>query len=293
MKQDINLLFNQAHRRLINQLFTAALVVFAGAACLGAAQPALAQSDAASARGFEAPSVFQAAGPSAESIQSTVDQFRARLGAVNNLNSAGQTSGRREINWDGGNPAIVATALGGTPFTVFLNTRGANITTRGSGFVQATPAGLAATFGNSSYATIFRAFSQSRLFSPIGSNVTQVEFFVPGSNGSTPATSTGFGVVLTDVDSPDGSGPVGRRGNRHASTLIEYFGVHGELLFSSNAPAAPGNGNFSFIGIVFNDARIARVKIVAGNAAPGPNDANGLDIVMMDDFLYGEPTPLF
>jgi len=139
MKQDINLLFNKAQRRLTNQLLTAALVVFAGAACLGAAQPAVAQSDAASARGFEAPTVFQAAGPSAESIQSTVDQFRAKLGGVNNLNSAGQTSGRREINWDGGSPTNSTTTLSGTPLTAFLNTRGANITTRGSGFVQAPP----------------------------------------------------------------------------------------------------------------------------------------------------------
>ena len=170
------------------------------------------------------------------------------------------------------------------------STRGANITTRGSGFVQAPPSGLADTFGNSSYATIFHAFSPLRLFSPIGSNVTEVEFSVPGSNGNTPATSTGFGVVFTDVDSPDGSTPRDRTGNRHASTLIEYFGIHGELLFISHAPASPGDGNLSFIGVVFGDARVARVKITAGDTAPGPND-DRTDIVMMDDFLYGEPTP--
>jgi len=174
-----------------------------------------------------------------------------------------------------------------------LNTRGANITTRGSGFVQAPPSGLAATFGNPTYANIFRAFSPLRLFSPIGSNVTDIQFFVPGSNGATRATSTGFGVVLTDVDSPDGGGPGLRSGNPFPSTLIEYFGVHGELLFFSNAPASPGNGNFSFLGVVFNDARVARVRIFAGNALPGRNEGRGIDIVMMDDFLYGEPTPLF
>ena len=116
-----------------------------------------------------------------------------------------KTSGRREINWDGGSPTNATTTLTGTPLTTFLNTRGANITTRGSGFVQAPPSGLADTFGNSSYATIFHAFSPLRLFSPIGSNLTEVEFSVPGSNGNTPAASTGFGVVFTDVDSPDGS----------------------------------------------------------------------------------------
>jgi hypothetical protein len=256
-----------------------ALAAFTCVNGLASAQSALAQSDDVTEKHSAVPTVFQAEGPSAASIQSTVDQFRAALGATNNGNNIGQPSGRREINWDGGNPNITATALGATPFTVFLNTRGANITTRGSGFVQATPSGLADTFGNSIYATIFRAFSQSRLFSPIGSNVTEVEFFVPGSNGNTPATSTGFGVVLTDVD-------------RRASTLIEYLGVHGELLFISNAPASPGDANFSFFGVVFGDARVARVRIIAGNAAPGPND-DRRDIVMMDDFLYGEPTPLF
>ena len=29
----------------------------------------------------------------------------------------------------------------------------------------------------------------------------------------------------------------------------------------------------------------------AGNAVPGPDDDRKTDIVMMDDFLYGEPTP--
>ena len=275
MKQNVELLSNKAQRRLTNKLLTLALAAFTGVTCLASVQPALAQSD--DAKRFETPTVFQAAGPSAASIQSTVDQYRAALGAVNNGNNPGQTGGHREINWDGGSPTNATTSLSGTPLATFLNTRGANITTRGSGFVQAPPSGLADTFGNSSYATIFRVFSPLRLFSPIGSNVTEVGFSVPGSNGNTPATSTGFGVVLTDVD-------------RHASTLIEYFGAHGELLFRRNAAASPGDGNLSFFGVVFGDARIARVRIIAGDVAPGPND-DRKDIVMMDDFLYGEPTP--
>lgn len=280
MNHEVKLLLNKAQSRLTNKLLTVALAAFTGVTCLVGAQPTLAQSDGLPARSFVLPTVFQAAGPSAASIQSTVDEFRAKLGGNNNGNNPGLTSGRREINWDGGSTTNSTTSIGSNPFTVFLNTRGANITTRGSGFVQATPSGMADTFGNPSFATIFHAFSPLRLFSPIGSNVTNVEFFVPGSNGSAPATSTGFGVVLTDVD-------------RSTSTLIEYFGVHGELLFISNAPASPGDGNLSFFGVVFGDARIARVRIIAGNRAPGPITRRGTDFVMMDDFLYGEPTPLF
>jgi hypothetical protein len=59
--------------------------------------------------------------------------------------------------------------------------------------------------GTPSYATIFQAFSAVRLFSPIGSHSTEVRFFVPGSNGSVPATTTGFGAVFSDVDQPDGA----------------------------------------------------------------------------------------
>src|SRR5512134_252790 len=50
-----------------------------------------------------AQAVFQAAGPTAESIQGTVDAYRAALGDPNNGNTAGPlAAGRREINWDGG-----------------------------------------------------------------------------------------------------------------------------------------------------------------------------------------------
>jgi hypothetical protein len=71
--------------------------------------------------------------------------------------------------------------------------------------------------------------------------------------------------------------------------LIEYFGADGKLLFSSFVSASPGDGNLSFFGIVFDDARIARVRIETGDVAPGPNDDRKHDIVVMDDFIYGEP----
>ena len=239
--------------------------------------------------------VFQAAGPNAGSIQGVVDQFRAALGANNGITAPPQplTEGRREINWDGGNIANTATTLTPTPILdTFLVGRGARFTTPGSGFVQAPASGLAAVdvFGNPSYATIFKAFSPSRLFSPIGSNVTDTLFFVPGG-GDVRATTRGFGVVFSDVDLPDGTGPSAKQGNRHASTLIEFFGSDGEVLFSSFAPASPGDGNLSFFGIVFEDALIFRVRITVG-APPGPDDSRKLDVVMMDDFLYGEPQRL-
>jgi len=235
---------------------------------------------------FVPPAVFQAAGPKIASIQSTVDQFRAELGEPNNGNQPGPLAGgRREINWDGGGSAD--TSLGPTPFTVFLNNRGAQMKTPGTGFVQAPLDGLVATFGNPTYADVFQAFSPLRLFSPIESNVTVVEFFLPGSDGSVAARTAGFGLVLTDVDQPDG----GRR-RRFGSTLIEYFDDQGELLYRSFAPASPGDGSVTFIGVVFHEPVIAFVRIRTGDAQPGGNDAPWRDIVMMDDFLYGEPVEI-
>jgi len=251
------------------------------------AVPCIAQGQDGS-RDLEPPFVFQAAGLNPASIQSTVDQYRAALGAVNNGNNPGPLdNGRREINWDGG--GSTATSPGPTPFTVFLQTRGANITTPGTGFVQAPVDGLVTTFGNATYARIFQAFSPVRLFSAVGSNKTEVTFFVPGSQGTVPATTTGFAAVFTDVDRPNGAGPLGGIGNLLASTRIEYFDRYGALLFTSVVPASPGDASLSFFGIIFKDPRIARVRITSGDKAPGPDDAPRRDIVMMDDFIYGEP----
>jgi hypothetical protein len=247
-------------------------------------------------RDFVAPVVFQAAGPTITSIQSTVDAYRAELGNPDNHNSGSLQTGHREINWDGGGGVDTTTAPV-TPFNTFLNTRGSQFTTPGIGLSQAPPSGgpqggLAALFDNPSYGSIFKTFSPLRLFTPVGSNITDAFFFLPGSNGNTPATVSGFGAIFTDVDQPDGSGPGEKHGNRGASTLMEFFGANGELLFSSYVPAAPGDGNLSFFGVKFNDARIARVRITTGDAAPGPDDDNKHDIVMMDDFFYGEPNAL-
>ena len=242
---------------------------------------------------FVAPVVFQAAGPSVAAIQSTVNEFRNALGNPNGNTLAEVADGRREINWDGAAPTD-ATTPPVNPFNTFRNTRGAQFTTPGIGLSQAPPSGgpqggLVGLFGNATYATEFKAFSQLRLFTPVGSNITDTLFFVAGSDGTIRAAVNGFGVVFTDVDQPDGSGPGNKRGNRKSSTLLQFFDAEGRLLFSSFAPASPGNGGFSFFGIKFNDPRIASVRITAGDVAPGPNDDDTNDVVMMDDFIYGEP----
>jgi hypothetical protein len=113
---------------------------------------------------------------------------------------------------------------------------------------------LAGLFNNPTYGTIFQPFSPLRLFTPVGSNITEASFFIPGTSalarGAVRATVSGFGAVFSDVDQPNGS--PGKR-NRQASTLIEYFGAHRKLLFRGSVPASPGDATFSFCGIVFED----------------------------------------
>jgi len=230
------------------------------------------------------PVVFQAAGPNAASIQGTVDAFRAAIGGANNGNTSGpRPDGRREINWDGG--GSTQTAIVPSPFDGFLVTRGGRFLTRGDGFVQAPAEGLASTFNNPSYATIFKAFSPVRLFSPLDSNVTTARFFIPGG-GEVPAATSAFGVVFSDVDQQDGIW------NHEVTTVVLFYGAHGNLLYRAEAPASKGDGSFSFVGVQFDQARVAFVRIRTGNDAPGPNDTSKRDVVMMDDFIYGEPQAL-
>jgi len=231
---------------------------------------------------FAAPVLFSAAGAAAVDISGAVNDFRTALGNPNNANAAGPlASGRREINWDGGG---TANTQGGNPFEAFENIRGAEFTTPapGTGFLQAPPSGgvdngLAGFFSNASYGTIFTTFSAARLFTPVGNNVTDVVFSIPGTMGGTPATVSGFGAVFTDVDLAN-------------TTTLQFFNLLNMSLGTFNVPTA--NNGLSFLGVSFNAGeQVARVRITTGNTALSAtaNDGGGIDVVAMDDFLYSEP----
>jgi len=212
------------------------------------------------------------------SIQATVDAFRSALGNPNNLNAPGPLpSGRREINWDGG--GATSTAQAGTPFAGFQNIRGALFATSGTGFAQVPTDQIGDLFNQPSYGNTFGAFSPVRLFTPIGGNVTDVTFFVPGPDASLhPATVSGFGAVFTDVDLAN-------------TTKLEFFGPSNQSLFSAFvAEGESPNASLSFLGAIANAGeRIARVRITTGNSAGGPPQNANVDVVLMDDFLYPEP----
>jgi hypothetical protein len=212
------------------------------------------------------------------SIQDTVDAFRGKLGDPNNGNAPGLlNAGRREINWDGGGSA---TTVSGTRFDGFLNIRGAQFTTSGTGFVQAPPQGFDTQFNDPTFSETFGVFGPLRIFSPIGSNITDVSFFIPGTNGAQPATVSGFGAIFTDVD-------------LYGSTSMQFYDAANKLIFDEYVPTAMGDKTFSFLGAVAAAGEeIFRVLITSGNTATGAakDDPNkGVDLVAMDDFLYAEP----
>ena len=241
-----------------------------------------------------APTTFTDFGATAADIQDGVDSFRAALGNPNNGNGGPQAGGRREINWDGGTATDGTLAV--TPFTVFQNTRGATFTTPGVGLTQTPITGgtvdivPGAGTGNSlfdinaTYGAAFATFSPNRLFVPLGSNITDGFFSLPGTGGTVPATVRGFGAVFTDVDLA-------------GSASLQFFDPQGNSLgifnapCGSGAPCSPTNGTLSFLGVIFSTEQIARVRIINGNTALGPNDnpAEGVDVVALDDFLYAEP----
>ena len=65
--------------------------------------------------------------------------------------------------------------------------------------------------------------------------------------------------------------------------------MHGDLLYRVDVPGSPGDATFSFVGVLFDESRAAFIRIRTGNALPGSDDSRKRDVVMMDDFIYGEP----
>ncbi|HEY4284720.1 MAG TPA: PEP-CTERM sorting domain-containing protein [Chthoniobacterales bacterium] len=232
--------------------------------------------------------VRTATGTAAADITSTRDAFRADLGGGTTAGANGSFGSlRREINWDGVPAAFSAPNTLPASFFNVNSPRGVLFSTPGTGFEVSSattdngpsqPA--AANFGNidPSYTNTFAPFSQQRLFTSLGSNITDISFFVPGTN--TPALTRGFGAVFSDVDLAN-------------ATSIQLFGVNHSLLGTFFVPNLTGTQTFSFLGISYATPMISSVRILAGNTPLGPGavDENGnvVDVVVMDDFLYGEP----
>ena len=225
------------------------------------------------------------------SVTGMRDTFRNDIGGGTTAGANGSFGGvRREINWDG------VPATGSAPNTLaanFFNTtspRGVVFGGPGTGFEVSGATGDTGTAGqpapanfgniNAAYTTTFATFSPQRLFTALGSNITDVNFFLAGT--TTPAFINAFGAIFTDVDTA-------------GSTTLQFFDLSNASLGTFTVEAGTvASQSLSFLGVSFNAGeRVGRVRITSGNAALGAavNDGGATDLVAIDDFIYSEPVP--
>jgi hypothetical protein len=218
-------------------------------------------------------------------ITDMVTAFRSSLGDVNPNNGLSFPSGRREINWDGVPDAQTNTNTFSPVFFNVNSPRGLVLENTGAFRVSKNDF-EDVTLG---FASSINPFSPIRTFVNMASPVTVVTFRVPGKDSL--AAVNAFGAVFLDVDQND-------------STTMEFFAGNfslGKIKVQKRAPGDSDKGK-SFLGVKFSDAVVTKVIITAGTATmlnkpfnENVDVSNGggvKDIVVMDDFIYGEPKKL-
>jgi hypothetical protein len=215
----------------------------------------------------------------AGTANAALSAFEAGIGGVNNGAGGPRSGGFRTINWDG----VPDTLADPSPLSPgFFNSgspHGLALRTPGSGVEVSAGTGIGVSFGdiNGTYTADFPAFSPSRVFSPIGSNVTDLTFYAAGT--PTHATVSGFGAIFRNVEVPN-------------SSSIEYFDRTGHSLGKFFAPSG-SQGQAEFLGVLFSPETVARVEVTSGTTALGPTDnPPGTNVVALDDFAYAEPQAL-
>ncbi|MGB3079837.1 MAG: hypothetical protein WBB31_12210, partial [Saprospiraceae bacterium] len=99
-----------------------------------------------------------------------------------------------------------------------------------------------------------------------------IYFYVPGSQA--PAVVRGFGAVYIDVDLPE-------------SGAFEFFDKDDHSIGSYSTPML--NNGFVFLAVYYDKPIIHHIRITYGNSQLGPDDGNGVDVSVMDDFIFAEP----
>jgi hypothetical protein len=221
--------------------------------------------------------VFEAAGANPAAITPTRDAFRASVGGGTVVGANGSFGGlRREINWDGVPDAFSDPNALPANFFNANSPRGVVFSTPGTGFLVSANAGLSTPilFG---FPNDFQTFSPQKLFTAVNSNITDVNFFLPGTSAA--GTTSAFGLVFVDAEVA-------------GLTHLDFFDVNNNLIFSRDALVG-GNQGLTFLGAVANSGEtIGRVRITSGSNTLVSNGVLGnptADIVVMDDFLYAEP----
>jgi hypothetical protein len=238
-----------------------------------------------SATAQASPSVFSGVGGTNVSVtpgtaNAAMNAFRAGIGGANNGSGPPQTGGFRAINWDG------VPSADAEPFALpgnFYLDRGATLSTPGNSLrVSANDASSPPVFSdiNSTYASDFATFSPTRIFSPLGSVLTDITFTTAGT--STPATVSGFGAIFVNSE-------------LSSTSSIQYFDPKGTSLGTFFVTTG-GLQQFEFLGVLFSTERVARVELRSGtdplSGATNDNLGGGVNVVALDDLSYAEPRAL-
>ncbi|HQR32318.1 MAG TPA: hypothetical protein PLK30_06255, partial [Blastocatellia bacterium] len=135
---------------------------------------------------------------------------------------------------------------------------------------------------NAAVANQFPAFSPANTFASFNSNKYAVDFVLAGT--TIPAATRGFGAIFLDVEQAN-------------SSSIEYF--NGTVSLGKFFVAPGQSGQSEFMGVLFNAPVVTRVVITTGTAAvfnftngqvtAGASESATTDLVVLDDFVYGEP----
>jgi hypothetical protein len=226
--------------------------------------------------------VISGTGANAAGITGVRDSFRTLIGGGTVAGANGSFGGvRREINWDAVPDAFSSPNNLPANFFNANSPRGTVFSGPGSGFQVSANAGVAQIqFDNinPTYSSTFEQFSPQKLFTAIGSNIVDVNFFIPGTNLAT--TTSAFGSIFSDVDLAN-------------TTSIQFFDRNNASLGTFFVPNLAGSETFSFLGVQYGAPVISRVRITNGNAAlaAGVNENAQVDLVVMDDFIFAEPVP--
>ena len=226
--------------------------------------------------------------PRPQTRLATVDAFRDSLGALNPPAPVNAPGGRRQIDRDAASGAVAdPNPFPGAFFNGESAPRARGIEFRETGdttgfLLSSDPAdagpGHPATpeFG---FDSGFTPFSPKRLFAPIGGTTFDVLFFDP-TDRTTPAGTTGLGMVFTDIE-------------EEGSTVMHFFDIHDNPLGSIEI-GVTGNAGLASAGLLRDAPDIFRVAITSGSLALLGNGqtGTGADSVVMDDFIFGEPTAI-
>jgi hypothetical protein len=216
----------------------------------------------------QAITVFSDSGATAADIQAAVDGFRDALGTLNGNLPQNFAGGRREVNWDAVPEAISdPNAFPGNTFNSPNPGTARGIEFAPTGASSGLQVSALAASGNPEFGTPddFTVFSPEKLFRTVGGTTLDTFFFDP-SDQVTPATTTGLGVVFTGLPSA-------------LAPTMTFFNLAGAVLAEESVEITDVAG-LAFLGLLFDDAAVARVAIDLGDSA------------VMDDFIYGEPSPI-